>query len=143
MVVDILTEESWNIDGLPVVPAVRQRARDLTCQTGLGMRTAEAVAIAVSELAHNIIDHAGTGQVLLQTVSDGARRGIVVIARDDGPGIRDIEWALTDGCSSRNGLGSGLPAARRLMDEFRIDSTVGTGTVITAKKWSDMPEEKR
>lgn len=143
MVVNLLTEESWSIDGLPVVFAVRQRARDLAFQAGLAMRTAEAVAIAVSELAHNIVDHAGAGQVLLQTVSNGVRRGIVVIARDDGPGIPDVDWALTDGCSSRKGLGSGLPAARRLMDEFRIDSTVGAGTIVTATKWSDMPKQKR
>jgi serine/threonine-protein kinase RsbT len=140
---DLSTEESWNVDAEPAVAAVRQRARELASELGLGARETESVAIAVSELAQNIVDHAGHGQVVLRTISEKGRRAVVVIARDEGPGISDLGWALTDGCSSADGLGSGLPAARRLMDEFSIDSAIGKGTVVTVRKWSSAPDEHR
>jgi serine/threonine-protein kinase RsbT len=137
--VELLSEECWLMDGRAAVFAVRERARELARSLGLSVRSAEAVTIAVSELASNIIDHAGTGEIVMQTQRDGERHVLVAIARDPGPGIRDLEWALTDGCSSGNGLGCGLSAVRRLMDEFTIESTVGKGTSVTIKKWLGSP----
>ncbi|MBI5535728.1 MAG: anti-sigma regulatory factor [Deltaproteobacteria bacterium] len=142
MLDDVLTEESWCIDGEAVVDAVRQRARELASQLGMERRDSEAVAIAVSELGYNIALHAGSGQVVLQTVQHRGRRGFIAIASDAGPGIDDIQWALTDGCTSGAGLGCGLPAVRRLMDEFCIDTVVGKGTTVTVRKWTGSPDER-
>ena len=94
------------------------------------------IATAVSELARNILSYARDGQVVLASVQDGRRRGIQVIARDDGPGIPDVALAVTDGFSSSGGLGLGLPGARRLMDEFEIESASGSGTTVTVTKWT-------
>ena len=132
---EVLAEESWFVNCAAVVIAVRQRARELGLELGLDTKAAEMVAIAVSELANNIVDHAGTGGLLMRTVREQGRLALVAIASDRGPGIPDVEWALTDGCSSTGSLGCGLPAVRRLMDEFRIDSAVGRGTVVSTKKW--------
>jgi serine/threonine-protein kinase RsbT len=99
----------------------------------------EALATAVSEIIRNVIVHAGTGEFVLGIEQEPGRVGIVAIARDDGPGILDIERAMVDGYSSASGLGLGLPSARRLVDEFAIESVLGQGTVITLKKWLAKP----
>lgn len=93
------------------------------------------IATAISELARNIIVYAERGEVILNLASENGRSGIVVIAQDEGPGIPNIEQAMQDGYSTGQSLGLGLPGARRLMDEFNIDSTVGKGTTIVMKKW--------
>lgn len=92
-------------------------------------------ATAVSELARNILCHAGRGEIHLRWVDERARRGIEVVALDKGPGIPDIEQALQDHFSSAGTLGLGLPGVKRLMDDFRLDSEVGRGTRVTARKW--------
>jgi serine/threonine-protein kinase RsbT len=104
----------------------------------LGLSTGDQalVATAISELARNIVDYAKRGEIILELAEHEARRGMVVIARDEGPGIPDVERAMQDGYSTGNGLGLGLPGVRRLMDEFEIVSQVGKGTTITAKKWA-------
>jgi serine/threonine-protein kinase RsbT len=117
------------------VVVVRQRARELAREQGLPAARAEALAIAATEIACNIVAHARHGVVLLGTVVDESRRGVVVIARDAGPGIAQIEQAMADGFSTGNGLGFGLPGARRLVDEFEIESHVGTGTTVTLRQW--------
>jgi serine/threonine-protein kinase RsbT len=102
----------------------------------LGRVSTFCLATAVSELAHNLVRHATRGGTITVTVlrrSD--KNGIEVIAEDDGPGIPDVTLAMQDGFSSTDGLGSGLPGAKRLMDDFEITSTVGTGTRIVARKW--------
>jgi serine/threonine-protein kinase RsbT len=73
--------------------------------------------------------------VVLAPVEDAGRRGVLVVARDDGPGIADLELAMRDGYSTGNSLGMGLPGAKRLMDEFQLASAVGKGTTVTMKKW--------
>ncbi len=88
-----------------------------------------------SEIARNILMYAKRGEVTLSLVANGDRRGIVIVARDQGPGIRDVERALEDGYSTSGGLGLGLPGARRLMDDFDVSSGVGKGTTVTMKKW--------
>ena len=93
------------------------------------------IATAISEIARNILSYATRGEVVLRSEErwDG-RRGIVVVARDEGPGVEDIDRAMQDGYSTGDGLGLGLPGARRLMDEFEIVSG-DTGTTVTMKKW--------
>jgi serine/threonine-protein kinase RsbT len=94
------------------------------------------VALAISELARNILVYAREGEILVSEIEDGGRQGIMVIARDEGPGIADTELAMRDGYSTAKSLGVGLPGARRVMDEFELVSTIGKGTTITMKKWA-------
>ena len=95
------------------------------------------IATAISEVARNIVVHAGGGELVMTPVSSERRRGLTVVATDDGTGIRDIDAALTDGWATRGGLGLGLPGARRLMDEFQIKSVLRRGTTVTMSKWQD------
>jgi anti-sigma regulatory factor (Ser/Thr protein kinase) len=97
------------------------------------------VVTAISEVAGNIWLYAGRGQVELAAADEPARVGIAVVARDSGPGIRDLELALQDGYSTRGGMGLGLPGARRLMDDFAVDSEVGRGTTVTMARWRAKP----
>ena len=88
-------------------------------------------------MARNITTYAKRGEVLLSVVrDDGGREGIQVIARDDGPGIEDLELALRDGYTSGSGLGLGLPGARRLVDDFNIETAPGQGTKVTLVMWA-------
>jgi serine/threonine-protein kinase RsbT len=113
----------------------RQKGRLLAQQVGLSTTDQTLVATAISELARNILKYAGTGEILLGIERLAGRHGVVVTARDRGPGIADIERAMQDGFSTAGGLGLGLPGAKRLMDEFSIDSAPGRGTTIVMKKW--------
>ncbi len=114
----------------------RQQGRALAAELGLSSSDQALVATAISELARNIVEYAVRGEIILQVAENGSRRGVVVIARDQGPGIPDIERAMQDGFTTGHGLGLGLPGARRLMDEFEIVSQVGQGTTVTVKKWT-------
>jgi serine/threonine-protein kinase RsbT len=116
------------------IVAARQAARELASRLGFSKTDLTLIATAVSEVARNIVRFAGSGEVVIELV-DGARRGVRVLARDTGPGIADVEKALADGYSTYNGLGLGLPGARRLMDEFAIVSEIGRGTTVTMTKW--------
>jgi serine/threonine-protein kinase RsbT len=118
------------------VAMARARARELALEEGFREGPAGAIATAVTEVARNIVVHAGPGEILLEVVEDRGRRGIVVVARDEEPGIPNIDDAMTDGYSTSSGLGLGLPSARRLMDEFTIVSALGEGTTVTMKKWA-------
>ena len=113
----------------------RQTGRDLAAQAGFTGSDLTVIATAISELARNIIVYAKRGEVVLNLVRRDGRCGVAVVARDEGPGIADVEQAMRDGFSTGNSLGLGLPGAKRLMDEFEIDSTVGKGTSVTMKKW--------
>lgn len=117
----------------------RQTARALAEQIGFSAGDAIVVATAVSELARNIVDYASPGEVVVRSVENGKRRGLVLVARDNGPGIRDIALAMRDGFSTAGRLGLGLPGVRRLMDEFEIISEPGKGTVVSVKKWISPP----
>lgn len=120
----------------PDVALARARARELARGEGFRSGAAGALATAVTEIARNLVVHAGGGDVLLEVVEDRGRRGVLVVARDAGPGIPDMEAAMRDGYSTSGGLGMGLPGARRLMDEFAIRSAPGEGTTVTMKKWA-------
>jgi len=120
--------------GQDIVTA-RMRGRALATQLGLTANTATLVATAISELARNILLYAGRGEIVLSAIEQGERRGIAVVARDQGPGIPDMPRAMEDGYSTSGRLGLGLPGVRRLMDEFEIRSRVGEGTTVVTKKW--------
>jgi len=117
------------------VVMARQHGRELALQEGFPESAVEALATAISEVAQNIVIHARAGEILLGVVREQGRRGIVVIARDDGPGIADLDQAMRDGYTTVKGLGLGLSSARRLVSEFDITSTVGSGTTVTMTKW--------
>lgn len=117
-----------------LVPA-RAQARALADRLGFSRTDATLIATAISEIARNIVVHVGQGEIVLRSVEEESRHGLVVIAQDAGPGIRDVEAALRDGYAGQRGLGLGLPGARRLMDEFDIVSQPGSGTTVTMTKW--------
>jgi serine/threonine-protein kinase RsbT len=113
----------------------RTLARDTAKALGFGAIDQARIATAVSELARNIFLYAGSGSVTVSEVNKGGRRGIEIICEDQGPGIPDMDLAMTDGYTSSRGMGMGLPGAKRLMDEFDIHSQQGIGTTITCRKW--------
>jgi len=105
---------------------------------GIGMEKAQVadVAIAISELASNLVKHrVAEGKITIREIDSERKRGIEVVSSDKGPGIADIDQAMTDGYSTIASLGIGLPAVNRLMDEFQIRSNIGEGTLVTARKW--------
>ena len=117
------------------IVTARQKGRELAAQCGLSSTDLAVVATAISELARNIVRYAVRGEIILRAVENGTKRGIEVVATDDGPGISDVPLAMQDGYSTSGGLGLGLPGVRRLMDEFDIVSRFGKGTTVTVKKW--------
>ena len=121
------------------IVAARQHGRDLAERTGFEGSELTVIATAISELARNIVQYADEGQMEFDLAKQNGRRGIVIVAMDNGPGIADIDRALEDGYSTSRSLGLGLPGARRLMDEFEIDSKIGRGTTIKVTKWVAEP----
>lgn len=117
------------------VVVARQRGRELAASLGFSTTDQTLVATAISEVARNIVSYAGRGQIELNRIEEDGRRGLLIIARDEGPGIAELDLAMQDGYSTGNSLGVGLPGARRLVDVFALESTVGVGTVVTLKKW--------
>lgn len=113
----------------------RLQGRQLASDAGFNNSDLTVIATAISEVARNIVQYARKGEIILAVVQDGNKRGLRVEARDDGPGIPNIELALQDGYSTGGGLGLGLPGTRRLMDELQVDSKVGRGTTVVATKW--------
>ena len=117
------------------VVTARQLGRDLAGAAGFSSSDQTVIAAAISEIARNILMYAKRGEIILSVVTNGERRGVVVVARDQGPGIPDVIRAMQDGYSTSGGLGLGLPGAKRLMDDFDVSSAVGRGTTVTMRKW--------
>lgn len=117
-----------------MLPA-RASARALALELGFTRTDATLIATAISEIARNIIVHVGKGEIAMRPVQEERRYGLVVVASDAGPGIADLASALEQGVASRGGLGLGLPGARRLMDDFEVESERGRGTTVTMTKW--------
>ena len=118
------------------VVVARQRGREVAVEAGFSDTEATVIATAVSEIARNIVRFARRGEVRLTTLGDDDEaEGMMVVAHDAGPGIADVDLAVTEGYSTYGGLGLGLPGALRLMDEFDITSEVGRGTTVTMTKW--------
>jgi serine/threonine-protein kinase RsbT len=114
----------------------RQIGRAEASKLGFSSTDLTLIATAISELARNIVMYAKRGEITVRPVRSQEKLGIVVIARDQGPGMTDIRQILQDGYSTTRSLGLGLPGVRRLMDEFEIESEPGKGTVVVAKKWT-------
>jgi serine/threonine-protein kinase RsbT len=117
------------------IVTARQKGRQLAASIGFSSTDQTIIALAISEIARNIVSYAQRGGVTLSRLEDGARRGILIVASDNGPGIADIDLAMRDGYSTARSLGVGLPGAKRVMDEFDLSSTLGKGTTVTMKKW--------
>ncbi len=117
------------------IVAARQKGRALATELGFEATKLTFIATAISELARNIVFYARRGEILLKELNSKDQLGIMVVARDEGPGILNIRQALQDGFSTSGSLGLGLPGIKRLMDEFEISSTVGQGTTVTVKMW--------
>ncbi|PSC05252.1 anti-sigma regulatory factor [Alsobacter soli] len=114
---------------------VRQEVRARAIEIGLSLVDQTKIVTAASELARNTLDYGGGGTTRLEVVQDGGRRGIRLTFEDKGPGIADVELALKDGYTSGKGLGLGLSGARRLSNEFFIESKPGEGTRVTIVRW--------
>jgi serine/threonine-protein kinase RsbT len=137
-----MTEQEMRIavvSDADIVPA-RARGRALAGELGFSRTDATLVATAISEIARNIVVHAGRGEIELKPAFEPDRRGVVVIARDQGPGIRDVDAALREGFGTKGGLGLGLPGVRRIMDEFDIHTAANQGTTVTMRMWRDLRE---
>lgn len=113
----------------------RQAGRQMAAQLGFTSTDQTLIATAISEVARNIVVYAIQGEIVLTRADEGGRIGIQVQAIDSGPGIDNKELAMRDGYSTKNSLGLGLPGARRLMDDFNLESEIGRGTMVTMKKW--------
>ncbi len=131
--------------GVPATQAIRSdedvvRVRQLVRTTAVAVRLSlvdqTKLVTAASELARNTLIYGGGGSAEVSTVADGRRRGVRILFADEGPGIPDLDLALTDGYTTGGGLGLGLSGARRLVDDFDIQTAVGEGTRITVTKWS-------
>jgi serine/threonine-protein kinase RsbT len=117
------------------IVVARQKGRAMAIELGFSSGDATLIAAAISELARNIISYAGEGEIQLNAMRGSSLTGMRIIARDEGPGIRDLTQAMRDGFSTSGSLGIGLPGVKRLMDEFEINSVPGRGTTVTVKKW--------
>jgi serine/threonine-protein kinase RsbT len=117
------------------IVSARQKGRELAVHLGFSSTDQTLIALAISEIARNILSYARCGKVTLRRLDEGGRRGVSIIACDDGPGIADTELAMRDGYSTGNSLGVGLPGAKRVMDDFELVSKLGEGTTVTMRKW--------
>ncbi len=113
----------------------RQRARALAFELGFSLTAVVGIVTALSEMARNMLQYAGRGDLTLEAIRDGDRRGLQMTAHDDGPGILDLNRAMMDGYSTSGGLGMGLPGIKRLMDGFEVRTEPRKGTTVTARKW--------
>ena len=126
----------------PDIVRARKSARDLASRIGFSATDLTMIATAVSEIARNIVRFAGSGELVVELIGR-PRPGVRVTARDAGPGIPDVARALRDGYSTCRGLGLGLPGARRLVDEFSLESEPGRGTTVTMIMWRDHRRPQR
>ena len=131
----VLREETLGIQSDADVVRVRQMTRELAVALGFRLVDQTKIVTAASELARNTLVHGGGGAALLETVHDGARRGLRLTFTDKGPGIADVARALSDGYTTGSGLGLGLGGAKRLSNEFELSSAPGQGTRVRIARW--------
>jgi serine/threonine-protein kinase RsbT len=117
------------------IVAARQAGREIAAECGFSRSEQTLIATAISEVARNIVSYAVRGEVVLSLALEAGRKGVIIVARDEGPGIPNVELAMRDGYSTGASLGMGLPGAKRLMDEFDLLSKEGEGVTVTMKKW--------
>lgn len=130
-----MTEKRIAITHEADIVVARQAGRQLAASNGFSSTDQTLIATAISEVARNIVVYAQMGEIVVTPLDVDGRIGIQVVARDDGPGIDNLDLAMRDGYSTKNSLGLGLPGARRLMDDFQLASEPGRGTTVTMKKW--------
>jgi serine/threonine-protein kinase RsbT len=130
-----LKRETLPVRSSEDIVRVRQAVREWAVAQGFSLVDQTKVVTAASELARNTLDYGGGGDVTLEALDNGLRRGLRLTFEDRGPGIADIELALKDGYTTGGGLGLGLSGARRLSNEFEIDSRVGEGTRVVITRW--------
>jgi serine/threonine-protein kinase RsbT len=130
-----LRTESLEIRSSDDVVRVRQLTRTMAIEAGLGLVDQTKIITAASELARNTLDYGGGGRVQVDTIEAGGRRGVRLTFEDKGPGIADIQTALKDGYTTGKGMGLGLGGAKRLANEFSIESKPGEGTKVVIARW--------
>lgn len=131
----VLKHESMPVRTENDVVLVRQAVRKWAAGLTFSLVDQTKIVTAASELARNVLVHGGGGTVLLESLSEGTRRGLRLVFEDQGPGIANIELALRDGYTTGGGLGLGLGGSKRLVNEFDIVSRVGEGTRVSVTKW--------
>lgn len=131
----ILKDETASIKTSSDIVRVRQLVREWAVSLGFSLVEQTKVITAASELARNTLEHGGGGRVRVEALNNDMRRGLRLIFSDEGPGIADLEQALKDGFSTGSGMGLGLGGAKRLANEFAIDSEPGRGTKVTITRW--------
>ena len=134
--VDVESEASHAIATDADVVRVRQAVRALAVDAKLSLVDQTKLVTAASELARNTVTHGCGGGVALEVMADGARKGIRLCFTDNGPGIADLDLAMTDGWSSGKGMGLGLTGSKRLSSEFNLESSPGKGTRVTIARWT-------
>ena len=132
---EVIAQEVLAIQSSEDIVLARQAARAWAVRTGFSLVDQTKIVTATSELARNVLVHGGGGEMRVEGVSNGPRRGLRIEFVDRGPGIPDIALAMTDGFTTRDGMGLGLSGSKRLMNDFAIESTVGCGTKVTVAKW--------
>ena len=130
-----MNPETLPIESSDDVVRVRRRVREFAVEVGLSLVDQTKIITAASEIARNTLDYGGGGFVRLETLDNGVRRGIRLVFEDEGPGIADVDAALTDGVTTGKGLGLGLSGARRLSNEFELRTVVGQGTRVMLVRW--------
>ncbi len=115
----------------------RQAVRTLALDLGYGIVNQTKLVTAVSELTRNVLLYAGKGEINIELIESGTKKGLKITVTDEGPGIPDVDLAITDGYSSSKGLGKGLSGTKKLMDDFSIKTEVGKGTEVVIIKWTD------
>ena len=131
----VLRDELIALRSTDDIIKARQLVRDCAVLQGLSLVDQTKLVTAASELARNTLVHGGGGEMCLQAVNEGVRRGVQVTFTDQGPGIADLELAMTDGYTTRGGLGLGLSGSKRLVNEFAIESKPGKGTTVRIVRW--------
>lgn len=133
---DVLKSESLPVRTPEDVVLVRTSVRKMAAELKFGIVDQTKVVTAASEIARNTLDYGRGGDLRMETLDNGLKRGLRLIFADRGPGISNIDQALSDGFTTGNGMGLGLGGTRRLMDEFEIVSRLNEGTIVTITKWS-------
>ena len=131
----VMKNDTMELQASEHVVLVRQAVRKWAIDLGFSLVDQTKMITAASELARNTLDYGGGGTVRLEALENGRRKGLRLTFEDRGPGIPDIDKALTDGYTTGKGLGMGLGGSKRLVNEFEIASRVGEGTRVTITRW--------
>lgn len=134
----VLGDEVAPIQSSSDIVKIRQLVREWVVKLGFSLVDQTKLVTAASELARNTLDHGGGGQVRVEALNSESRRGVRVTFSDQGPGIEDVEQAMKDGYTTGSGMGLGLGGAKRLVNDFVIDSEPGQGTKVTIVRWRNV-----